>query len=54
MTEKQFHNELVYEATMAVAREMLAKGVIGKLDYEALESRMVEKYTPLAAGIKLT
>jgi len=54
MNEKQFLNELVYEATMAVAREMLTKGIITQQDYEVLDSRMVEKYTPLAAGIKLT
>lgn len=54
MNEKQFLNELVYEATMAVAREMLTKGIITQKDYEALDSRMVKKYTPLAASIKLT
>ena len=58
MTKEQFHNEKMYQATMAMVRRMHSDGLISLEEYERVERIFLEKYKPLIgtvyAGMALT
>ena len=47
MTAKQFDREKNYGAAMAIARAMLAKGIITEDEYNKIDAMFTEKYRPL-------
>ena len=58
MTKEQFHNEKMYQATMAMVRRMHSEGLISLKQYERVEQIFLKKYKPLIgtvyAGMALT
>ena len=58
MTKEQFHNEKMYQATMAMVRRMHSEGLISLEEYERVEQIFLKKYKPLIgtvyAGMALT
>ena len=58
MTKEEFHNEKMYQATMAMVRRMQSEGLISSEEYERVERIFLEKYKPLIgtvyAGMALT
>lgn len=47
MSEDQFRNEKLYQATMSLARSMLEKSMISEEDYHEFDTIMLEKYQPI-------
>ena len=58
MTKEEFHNEKMYQATMAMVRRMQSEGLISPEEYERVEQIFLKKYKPLIgtiyAGMALT
>lgn len=58
MTDEQFRNEKLYQATMSMARQMLSQGLISREEYRQIDTIFLEKYRPvfgtLFSGIPLT
>jgi len=54
MTNEQFKREMRYRTVMAVARSMLSRRLISKEEYDAFDSKMIDKYNPLFGGLKGT
>ena len=51
MSRDEGKREIVYQMTMAVARQMLGQGLISKTEYRNFEKKMREKYTPVIGGL---
>ena len=51
MTKEQFDREKKYQAALAVAREMLQKGIINEADFLRIEARLAVKVRPVLGGI---
>ena len=51
MTKEQFHNEKMYQATMAMVRRMHSEGLISQEEYARVEQVFLEKYKPLIGSI---
>lgn len=47
MTEAQFKAEKIYQVTMSLAGDMLAKGLITKQEYDDFDTKMLQKYSPI-------
>ncbi len=47
MSEEQFQNEKLYQATMGIARNMLKNGVISEEEYRQIDTIFLEKYRPV-------
>ena len=58
VSNEQFKNEKLYQATMSMARSMLERGLITVAEYEQIDTIMREKYKPtlgtLFSDIRLT
>ena len=50
MTKEQFDREKKYQAALAVAREMLKKGIINEADFLRVEAKLAEKFRPTFGG----
>jgi len=46
-----FENELLYETSMAVARTMLARGILTSEELSIIDTMFREKYRPLLASL---
>jgi len=46
MNKKQFRTETAFQATLCIARQMLAQGLLTKREYRAFVKRLLEKYHP--------
>ena len=51
MTKEEFHNEKMYQATMALARQMLRQGLITEEEYREVEAVFLKKYKPVLGEI---
>lgn len=49
MTKEQFERELRYRTVLAVARTMLAKGMISQEEFDTFDREMIEKLNPVFA-----
>lgn len=47
MTKEQGRNEIVYQMTMSVARQMFEKGLLSKEEYHKYDTKMRQKYAPI-------
>lgn len=47
MSEKQMHDEKLYQATMSMARRMLEDGLISEEEYRQIDTIFLEKYRPV-------
>lgn len=47
MTDVQFQREKNYRAALAIAKEMLLKGLIDKSDYTKIKKFLINKYNPV-------
>ncbi len=54
MSRDEGKREIVFQMTMAAAREMLGQGLISKTEYKHFEEKMLEKYTPAIGGLFAT
>ena len=41
-----FQNEMMYQATMSIARKMLRDGLISEDEYRQIDTMLIEKYQP--------
>ncbi len=46
MSEDLFEREKLYQATLAVARAMLVKGLINEDEFTIIDTKIREKYRP--------
>lgn len=51
MTKEQFHNEKMYQASMALARQILRQGLITEDEYREVEAIFLKKYKPVLGEI---
>ena len=51
MTENEFRNERLYNATMAQVKKLLRKDLISISDYWQINTKMKEKYQPVSDGL---
>ncbi|MBO6211042.1 MAG: hypothetical protein J6N99_10190 [Schwartzia sp.] len=51
MSRDEGEREIVFQMTMAAAREMLGQGLISKTEYKHFEKKMRDKYTPVIGGL---
>ena len=51
MTEEEFRNEKLYEATMNLARKMLSGGLISEAQYGIFDTKMRQKYRPVFGSL---
>lgn len=51
MTKEEFHNEKMYQATMAMVRRMQSEGLISSEEYERVEQIFLKKYKPLIGAV---
>lgn len=47
MSEKQMHDEKLYQATMSMVRRMLEDGLISQEEYRQIDIIFLEKYRPV-------
>lgn len=47
MSEKQMHDEKLYQATMSMVRRMLEDGLISQEEYRQINTIFFEKYRPV-------
>lgn len=47
MNDEQFENEKLYRASMDMFKKMLENDLITKEEYQVIEARMQEKYSPI-------
>ena len=47
VTKEEFHNEKMYQATMALARKMLREGLITEEEYHEADEIFTKKYQPV-------
>lgn len=47
MSEKQMHDEKLYQATMSMVRRMLEDGLISQEEYRQIDTIFLEKYHPV-------
>lgn len=46
MSKEEFKSEKLYQATMHIARQMLAEGLISEKEYRQIDTIFSEKYRP--------
>lgn len=46
MTDAQFEREMCYRTVMAVAKTLLARGLITSSEFEDFDWKMADKYSP--------
>lgn len=46
MSEREMENEKLYQATMAMTRSMLNRGLITEDEYRQIDTIFTEKYAP--------
>lgn len=46
MNKKQFRTETAFQATLAIARQMVTQGLVTQREYRAFVKRLLEKYHP--------
>ena len=46
MDKERFHAEAAFQATLAIARRMVAQGLVTQREYRAFVKRLLEKYHP--------
>jgi len=51
MNIDQFTRETTYQATMAIARSLLANSAITDIEFEYFKSQMLNKYQPLIGSL---
>lgn len=51
MTREQFRREMHYQATLAILRSMLNKGLISKKELTEIERNLLAKYRPLIGAL---
>ncbi len=50
-TQAQFEREAGYHTAMAIAREMLALGIIDEADYRVLSTSLAKRFLPMIAAL---
>jgi len=53
MNREDFRRERLYQASIAVARTMLQKGLITDDEYRQIDTMFLNKYRPLLGGLKV-
>jgi hypothetical protein len=51
MTQDVFNRERLYQATIAIARNMRTKGIITEDEFAIFDTKMREKYKPLLGSL---
>ena len=51
MSGKQMRNEMMYQATMSLARRMRDEGIITEDEYARIDRMFIEKYRPIIGCI---
>ena len=51
MDKQTFRNEVMYQTTMNIFRDMLKNGVISEKEYYRIDTIFLEKYRPVFGGL---
>jgi hypothetical protein len=51
MTRAQFEREKNYRVSLAIAKNMLEKGLINRKEFNKVDSMLVTKYQPVIGGL---
>jgi len=51
MSKEDFHNELMYQTTMHIARQMFKEGIINEEEYKQISEIFLKKYKPIFGGV---
>lgn len=51
MSEDQFRNEMLYQTTMSIAKNLLKQEVISKEEYRLIDTIFTKKYSPSLGGL---
>ena len=51
MTPKQFETEKEYQSRMSIIRSILKLGLITKIEYNKINTKFLEKYSPIFGSI---
>ena len=51
MSEQEFHNERLYNATMVQVKKLLKMSLITEKDYWQINTKMKAKYRPISDGL---
>lgn len=51
MNDEQFRNEMLYQTTMRLAKDLLKQGVINKKEYRLIDTIFTKKYSPSLGGL---
>lgn len=51
MTKEQFKREHIYQMTMLHFKGMLREGLITEEEYRVIDTKMIEKYSPVSGGV---
>ncbi len=51
MNREKGRAEVVYQMTMAAAREMLSRGIITREEYDRFDTKMQQKYSPIFGNL---
>ncbi len=46
LSEEQFRNEILYQTTMSLTKNLLKQGVISKEEYGLIDTIFTQKYSP--------
>lgn len=52
MTEEQFRREMLYQATLSIARTMFRNDLISPSELAKIEAMLMAKYMPLVGGLR--
>lgn len=47
MTKEQFEREKNYQTSVALAKNLLRKGIISEKDYRKIDTILIQKYRPI-------
>lgn len=51
MNKEQFNREKKYRVSIAIAKNLMDKGIISEKDYRKIDTRLVQKYRPIFGSI---
>ncbi len=51
MTKEQFEREKNYRTSLAIARNLVNRGIISEKDYRKIDTKLAQKYQPIFGSI---
>ena len=51
MTKDQFEREKNYRTALAIAKNLVTRGIISEKDYREIDTKLAQKYQPIFGSI---